>query len=57
MLQTLGISAESNLKMSAAYIKNWLKALKNDKRMIVVASSRAEKAVKMILNIKEEKAE
>lgn len=57
LLQTLGISAESNLKMSAAYIKNWLKALKNDKRMIVVASSRAEKAVKMILNIKEEKAE
>jgi antirestriction protein ArdC len=56
LLQTLGISAESNLKMSAAYIKNWLKALKNDKKMIVVAAGRAEKAVRMILNIKENKA-
>ena len=55
LMATLGIATDSTLHMSAAYIKNWLKALKNDKRMIVVASSRAEKAVKMILNIKEEK--
>lgn len=56
LMATLGIETVSTLHMSAAYIKNWLKALKNDKRMIVVASSRAEKAVKMILNIKKEKA-
>lgn len=56
LMATLGIETDSTLHMSAAYIKNWLKALKNDKRMIVVAASRAEKAVKMILNIKEENA-
>ena len=56
LLATLGIESDSTLQMSAAYIKNWIKALKNDKRMIVVAASRAEKAVKMILNIKEENA-
>ena len=56
LLATLGIESESSLTASAAYIKNWLHALKNDKRMIVTAASRAEKAVKMILNIKEEKA-
>ena len=56
LLATLGIGQESNLKMSAAYIKNWLKALKNDKKMIVVAAGRAEKAVRMILNIKEGEA-
>lgn len=50
---TLGVENNNTLLNSAAYIQNWLKALKNDKRMIVVASSRAEKAVRMILNIKE----
>lgn len=54
LLATLGISTENTLTASAAYIKNWLKALRNDKKMIVVAASRAEKAVRMILNIKEE---
>lgn len=53
IMATLGIGTESNLKMSAAYVKNWLKALRNDKRMIVTAASRAEKAVKMILNVQE----
>lgn len=52
IMATLGL--ESTVNASAAYIDNWLKALKNDKRMIVTASSRAEKAVRMILNIKEE---
>ena len=36
-------------------VQNWLKALKNDKKLIVTASGRAEKAIKMILNIKEDK--
>lgn len=51
LLATLGVGAENNLKASAAYIKNWLKALRNDKKMIVTAAGRAEKAVRMILNI------
>lgn len=51
---TLGIDTNASLTNSAAYVANWLKALRNDKKMIVWASSRAEKAVKMILNIQEE---
>ena len=54
IMATLGLESASTLTASAAYIKNWLTALKNDKRMIVKAASRAEKAVKMILNIEEE---
>ena len=50
LLATLGIETGDTLTASAAYIKNWLKALKNDKRMIVSAASRAEKAVALILN-------
>lgn len=53
ILATLGIENPSTFRNSAAYIQNWLKALKNDKKMIVTATARAEKAVKMILNIKE----
>ena len=54
LLHDLGISTERSLKNSAAYCQSWLRALKNDKRMIVGAAARAEKAVKMILNITEE---
>ena len=53
LLATLGLESETSITASTAYIKSWLKALKNDKRMIVTAASRAEKAVKMILNIEE----
>ena len=50
---TLGVETDNSIENSAAYIKGWLKALKNDKRMIVTAASRAEKAVRMILNVKD----
>ena len=53
LLATLGIENTRTFRNSAAYIQNWLKALKNDKKMIVTAASKAEKAIKMILNIKE----
>ncbi len=36
---------------SAAYIENWLKALKNDKSLIIMAASQAQKAADYILNI------
>jgi antirestriction protein ArdC len=55
ILATLGIENEKTFRNSAAYVQNWLKALKNDKRLIVTAAARAEKAIKMILNIKEAK--
>lgn len=51
ILATLGIETESSFRNSAAYVQNWLRALKNDKKMIVVASARAEKAIRMILGI------
>lgn len=55
ILATLGIENKDTFRNSAAYVQGWLKALKNDKKMMVVASARAEKAIKMILNIKEGK--
>ena len=53
ILFTLGIENARTFKNSAAYVQNWLKALKNDKKLIVTASGRAEKAIKMILGIVE----
>jgi len=35
---------------SAAYIQGWLNQLKNDKKFIVEASAKAQKAVDYILN-------
>lgn len=46
-----GIETEYTFNNSTAYIQSWLKALKNDKKLIVSASSRAEKAVNYILGI------
>lgn len=40
---------EHNLEASAAYVANWLQVLKNDKRMVVFAAARAQKAVDFIL--------
>lgn len=45
-----GLSLKSTMDNNVAYIKSWFKALKNDNKMIVFASSQAEKAVKFILN-------
>ena len=44
-----GIDTASSRKNNAAYIQSWLRVLKNDKKFIVSAASRAEKAVEMIL--------
>lgn len=51
ILATLGIENGRTFRNSAAYIQNWLKALRNDKRLIVTASARAEKAIRMIFGI------
>ena len=47
---TIGIEVEKAFRNSVAYIQGWLKELKNDPKMIVWASGRAEKAAKYILN-------
>jgi antirestriction protein ArdC len=44
----------SEIDNSAAYIQSWLKALKNDKRLIVSASSHAARAARYILGQTEE---
>lgn len=45
----VGIDCDKAFKNSVAYIQSWLKALKNDNKMIVWAASRAEKAAKYII--------
>ena len=50
LVNMLGIETEKSFRNSGAYIQNWLQALKNDNKFIVSASSKAEKAVKYILN-------
>jgi antirestriction protein ArdC len=45
-----GLESPTSFRNNAAYIQNWLKVLKDDKRFIVSAAGRAEKAVNLILN-------
>ena len=56
-LSRFGIETGSSFKNSTAYIQSWLRALKNDKTLIVSAAAKAEKAVKLIFNEKAEEAE
>lgn len=50
IINILGIETEKSFKNSSGYIQDWLQVLKNDNKFIVSASSRAEKAVKYVLN-------
>ena len=43
-----------DLSNNVAYIQNWLEVLRNDKRFIIKASSRAQRATDYILNRKDE---
>ncbi|MBR6571716.1 MAG: hypothetical protein IKK75_14805 [Clostridia bacterium] len=45
-----GLETDGSFHNSAGYIQSWLKALKDDKRLIVSAAGKADKAVAMILN-------
>jgi len=55
LLNHTGLEISGSFRNSAAYIQSWLLALRNDKRMIVSASSKAEKAVQLILGTVNEK--
>ena len=44
-----GLETSSSFHNSAAYVQNWLSVLRNDKRFIVSAASKADKAVNFIL--------
>ena len=54
ILNSIGLETSSSFTNSAAYIQNWLKALRNDKRLLVGASQRAEKAIDLIMGDKRE---
>lgn len=49
ILNILGIESKNTFRNSTAYLQGWLKALKNDKKLIVSAAGKAEKAVEMIM--------
>lgn len=49
-----GIDTAKIQRNTAAYVQHWLKILKDDKRLIVTAAARAEKAVNLILNAQPE---
>ena len=44
-----GLETAKSFHNSAAYVQNWLQVLKNDKRFIVSAASKADKAISYIL--------
>ena len=50
LVNHVGLETSSSLRNNAAYLQNWLKVLRDDKRFIVNAAGRAEKAVNLILN-------
>jgi len=50
----IGINNENTERNSAAYLKNWKNAIKADKKLFIMASQRASKAAKLILNKQEE---
>ena len=49
LVNRAGLETGKSFRNSAAYVQNWLQALKNDKRFIVSAAGKAEKAVALIL--------
>ena len=50
MVNHVGLETSSSFRNSAAYVQSWLKALKDDRRLIVSAAGQAEKACCLILN-------
>lgn len=49
LVNHVGLETSASFRNSAAYLQNWLQVLKNDKRFIVSAAGKAEKAVELIL--------
>jgi len=57
LCNSIGIETASSFRNSAAYIQSWLKALKDDKKLIVSASSKAEKAFHLVMGEQSPEAE
>ena len=49
LVNHVGLETSTSLRNNAAYIQNWLSVLRGDKRFIVSAAGKAEKAVRFIL--------
>ena len=49
LVSHVGLETSRSFRNNAAYVQNWLQVLKNDKKFIVSAAGKAEKAVDMIL--------
>ncbi len=49
LVNRAGLETAKSFRNSAAYVQNWLQALKNDKRFIVSAAGKADKAVALIM--------
>jgi len=47
-----GVTSEVEADQRVAYIQSWLKALRNDKKMVVMAAAQAQKAADLILDRK-----
>ena len=57
LLHHTGLDTASAMTNSAAYLQGWLKALQDDKRLIVSAAGKADKAVAYILGEEEDHGE
>lgn len=55
LLHITNLDIPTTLTNNAAYIKGWMKQIKEEPKILVFAASQAEKAVKFILNGKENK--
>ena len=50
LVHAAGLETPDSFRNNVGYIQNWLKVLRNDRKVIVSASGRADKAVSYILN-------
>ena len=49
LVNHVGLESDESFQNNAAYVQSWLKVLENDKRFIISAAGKAEKAVSLIL--------
>ena len=56
LVSHVGLETLGSFRNSAGYIQSWLKALREDKRLIVSAAGKADKAVAMVLGHSESDA-
>ena len=54
LVHHVGLETPASFNNNAACIRGWLKALRDDRRLVVYAAGAAEKAVSLILNTKED---